>query len=146
MDETGHRTATPRPVRRRRLLEASPRFADSFGLLLLLLIAGYFAVAVTGDGEAARHPLDDMALAGRKIIIADFQNALGKQFHGFGWGGHHRGMSSGFDRCPIHRRGGGISQAIAVARDVKHRNRQASAAEAPQLVRNWNRTCAGLRT
>ncbi len=54
MDETGHRTATPRPVRRRRLLEASPRFADSFGLLLLLLIAGYFAVAVTGDGEAGR--------------------------------------------------------------------------------------------
>jgi hypothetical protein len=50
-------TTTPdasRPVRRRRLLADSPRFADSFGLVLLLLIVSYFVIAAAGDGNPGR--------------------------------------------------------------------------------------------
>ncbi|HTX70992.1 MAG TPA: ion channel [Thermoleophilia bacterium] len=49
-------TTTPdaTPPRRRRLLEESPRFADSFGLVLVLLVASYFVVAAAGDSNAGR--------------------------------------------------------------------------------------------
>lgn len=47
-------TPAPPPPRRRRLLEDSPRFADSFGLVLLLLVASYFVIAAAGDGDAGR--------------------------------------------------------------------------------------------
>jgi len=40
------------PVRPRRLLEPSPRFADSFGLVLLLLVVGLFVRAGVGDTSA----------------------------------------------------------------------------------------------
>jgi hypothetical protein len=43
----------PRP-RHRWLLEDSPRFADSFGLVLLLLVVSYFVMAAGGDGDGAR--------------------------------------------------------------------------------------------
>jgi len=42
------------PAGRRRLLQESPRFADSFGLVLLLLIISYFALATNGDGNGGR--------------------------------------------------------------------------------------------
>jgi hypothetical protein len=42
------------PPRRRRLLEDSPRFADSFGLVLVLLVASYFVVAAAGNNTAGR--------------------------------------------------------------------------------------------
>jgi hypothetical protein len=42
------------PHRRRRYLEPSPRFADSFGLVLLLLILGFFVLAAGDDGDAVR--------------------------------------------------------------------------------------------
>ena len=44
------------PHRRRRLIqvEKSPRFADSFGLVLLLLVISFFVLAAAGDGEAGR--------------------------------------------------------------------------------------------
>jgi hypothetical protein len=42
------------PPRRRRLLEESPRFADSFGLVLLLLVCSYFVIALAGNGTGAR--------------------------------------------------------------------------------------------
>jgi voltage-gated potassium channel len=50
-------TTTPgatEPARRRRLLAESPRFADSFGLVLLLLIVSYFVIAAAGDGNPGR--------------------------------------------------------------------------------------------
>ena len=47
-------TSQPPPPKRLRLLEDSPRFADSFGLVLLLLIASYFVVAGAGDGTPGR--------------------------------------------------------------------------------------------
>ena len=47
-------TSQSTPQRRLRLLEDSPRFADSFGLVLLLLIASYFVVAGAGDGTPGR--------------------------------------------------------------------------------------------
>jgi hypothetical protein len=49
-------SATPEttPPRRLRLLEASPRFADSFGLVLLLLVMSYFVMAAGGNGTAGR--------------------------------------------------------------------------------------------
>jgi len=44
-----------RQDRRRRLFEErSPRFADSFGLVLLLLVISFFVLAVAGDGEIGR--------------------------------------------------------------------------------------------
>lgn len=48
--------STPDPSRpkRRRLFEESPRFADSFGLVLVLLIASYFVVATAGDSDVGR--------------------------------------------------------------------------------------------
>jgi hypothetical protein len=49
-------TTTPqkRPGRRLRVLEDSPRFADSFGLVLLLLVVSFFVIAAAGDGNAGR--------------------------------------------------------------------------------------------
>jgi hypothetical protein len=49
--------ATPtekRPGRRLRVLEDSPRFADSFGLVLALLVVSFFVVAAGGDGDLGR--------------------------------------------------------------------------------------------
>jgi hypothetical protein len=43
----------PQP-QRRRLLAESPRFADSFGLVLLLLVVSYFVIAAAGNGDAGR--------------------------------------------------------------------------------------------
>ena len=42
------------PPVRRRLLAESPRFADSFGLVLVLLILSYFVIAAAGDGDPGR--------------------------------------------------------------------------------------------
>jgi hypothetical protein len=42
------------PPARRRLLAESPRFADSFGLVLVLLVLSYFVIASAGDGDAGR--------------------------------------------------------------------------------------------
>ncbi|HEX5642296.1 MAG TPA: potassium channel family protein [Thermoleophilia bacterium] len=42
------------PPARRRLLAESPRFADSFGLVLVLLVLSYFVIAAGGDGDAGR--------------------------------------------------------------------------------------------
>lgn len=42
------------PPKRRRLLEDSPRFADSFGLVLLLLVVSYFVIAGAGNGTPGR--------------------------------------------------------------------------------------------
>jgi hypothetical protein len=52
-DATGTPEAS-RPPRRRPLLAESPRFADSFGLVLLLLIISFFVVAASGDGNPGR--------------------------------------------------------------------------------------------
>ena len=43
-----------RPGRRLRVLEDSPRFADSFGLVLLLLVVSFFVIAAAGDGNVGR--------------------------------------------------------------------------------------------
>ncbi len=51
-DAAGDGTPPQAPAtdpRLRRLLEPSPRFADSFGLVLVLLLAGLFLRAATGD-------------------------------------------------------------------------------------------------
>ncbi len=53
MTEAGSTPGAP-PPRRRRLLEESPRFADSFGLVLLLLVIGIFVLAAGGDSDAVR--------------------------------------------------------------------------------------------
>ena len=53
MSDATTTTQPPQP-RRRRLLEDSPRFADSFGLVLLLLVVSYFVIAVAGNGDAGR--------------------------------------------------------------------------------------------
>jgi hypothetical protein len=45
---------TPPTGVRKRLLERSPRFADSFGLVLLLLVSSYFVLAVAGDSQHGR--------------------------------------------------------------------------------------------
>ncbi len=50
--DTQQRHTPRRP--RARLLEGSPRFADSFGLVLLLLILSVFTLALAGDGVLAR--------------------------------------------------------------------------------------------
>jgi hypothetical protein len=49
-------TSTPGTLlpRRRRLLEDSPRFADSFGLVLLLLVIGFFVLAAGDNGDVTR--------------------------------------------------------------------------------------------
>jgi hypothetical protein len=47
-------TSQPSPTRRRRLLEDSPRFADSFGLVLLLLVISFFVIASAGNGTPGR--------------------------------------------------------------------------------------------
>ncbi len=43
-----------RPGHRLRVLEDSPRFADSFGLVLLLLVVSFFVIAAAGDGNVGR--------------------------------------------------------------------------------------------
>lgn len=53
MDASG----TPGASRRRQrwpLLEKSPRFADSFGLVFLLLVISYFVLAAAGDSSGGR--------------------------------------------------------------------------------------------
>ncbi len=58
--QTGGRAAPPpdeaggSPAPRRALLDKSPRFADSFGLVLVLLIVSYFIVAVAGGQHYGR--------------------------------------------------------------------------------------------
>ena len=47
-------TSQPTPPKRLRLLEDSPRFADSFGLVLLLLVISFFVIAGAGDGTPGR--------------------------------------------------------------------------------------------
>ncbi len=42
------------PAKRRRLLEESPRFADSFGLVLLMLVIAFFVLAIGDNGDAVR--------------------------------------------------------------------------------------------
>ena len=54
MDESADTQRTHEPQTRRRLLEQSPRFADSFGLVLLLLIVSYFVLAAGGDNVYGR--------------------------------------------------------------------------------------------
>jgi hypothetical protein len=54
MDAHDETTASPQTGKRRPLLAASPRFADSFGLVLLLLVLSYFVIAAAGDGNAGR--------------------------------------------------------------------------------------------
>jgi hypothetical protein len=51
-DESSTPTAPQR--RRRRLLQESPRFADSFGLVLVLLVVSYFVMAAGGNTDGAR--------------------------------------------------------------------------------------------
>jgi hypothetical protein len=53
MDQPAVRHDAGPPVGRR-LLAESPRFADSFGLVLVLLILSYFVIAAAGDGDAGR--------------------------------------------------------------------------------------------
>jgi hypothetical protein len=53
MSEATTTPDSPQP-KRRRLLEASPRFADSFGLVLLLLVIGIFVIAAGDNGDAVR--------------------------------------------------------------------------------------------
>ena len=54
MDQRSTTSGAPQPARRRRLLAESPRFSDSFGLVLLLLVISYFVIAGAGDGNAGR--------------------------------------------------------------------------------------------
>jgi hypothetical protein len=54
MPEPSDSSRRTRPATRRRLLSDSPRFADSFGLVLVLLIISYFVIATGGDGNAGR--------------------------------------------------------------------------------------------
>ena len=49
MDDSTDTRRTQTSQKRRHLLEQSPRFADSFGLVLLLLIVSFFVLAVGGD-------------------------------------------------------------------------------------------------
>lgn len=53
-DETDTQNGTAPASHRRRLLERSPRFADSFGLVLLLLVSSYFILAIAGDSSHGR--------------------------------------------------------------------------------------------
>ena len=54
MDPQTTRPGATEPARRGRLLAESPRFADSFGLVLLLLVVSYFVIAAAGDGNPGR--------------------------------------------------------------------------------------------
>jgi hypothetical protein len=53
MSDDGTTPDAPRP-KRRLFLDASPRFSDSFGLVLVLLIVSYFVIAASGDGGVGR--------------------------------------------------------------------------------------------
>jgi hypothetical protein len=54
MDPQTATSGAPQPAKRRRLLARSPRFADSFGLVLVLLVISFFVIAAAGDGNAGR--------------------------------------------------------------------------------------------
>ena len=54
MSDATHTPEVRQPAKRRRLLAESPRFADSFGLVLLLLIVSFFVIAAAGDGDPGR--------------------------------------------------------------------------------------------
>ena len=54
MSDATDKTSAPQPAKRRRLLAESPRFADSFGLVLVLLVISYFVIAAAGDSNAGR--------------------------------------------------------------------------------------------
>lgn len=54
MDDQTATPDAPKAAKRRPLLAASPRFADSFGLVLLLLIISFFVIAAAGDGDPGR--------------------------------------------------------------------------------------------
>jgi hypothetical protein len=54
MDDSADTPRTREPQKRRRLLEQSPRFADSFGLVLLLLIVSFFVLALGGDNVSVQ--------------------------------------------------------------------------------------------
>ena len=54
MSDATDKTSTPQPAKRRRLLAESPRFADSFGLVLVLLVISYFVIAAGGDNNVGR--------------------------------------------------------------------------------------------
>jgi hypothetical protein len=47
-------TAPDTPPKRRRLLQESPRFADSFGLVLVLLVIGFFVIAIGDNNDVTR--------------------------------------------------------------------------------------------
>jgi Ion channel len=47
-------TTQTSPPKRRRFLEESPRFADSFGLVLLLLVIGFFVIAAGENSDLTR--------------------------------------------------------------------------------------------
>ena len=47
-------TSGEQQPKRLRLLAESPRFADSFGLVLLLLVVSFFVIAAGGDGNPGR--------------------------------------------------------------------------------------------
>ena len=54
MDDQTATPDAPQAARRRPLLAESPRFADSFGLVLLLLVVSFFVIAAAGDGNPGR--------------------------------------------------------------------------------------------
>jgi len=54
MSDATDKPSTAKPARRRPLLAESPRFADSFGLVLVLLVISYFVIAAAGDNNAGR--------------------------------------------------------------------------------------------
>ena len=54
MSDATDKPSAPPPAGRRPLLAASPRFADSFGLVLVLLVISYFVIAAAGDNNAGR--------------------------------------------------------------------------------------------
>ena len=54
MSDPTDKPSTAKPARRRPLLAESPRFADSFGLVLVLLVISYFVIAAAGDNNAGR--------------------------------------------------------------------------------------------
>ena len=54
MSDPTDKPSTAKPARRRPLLAESPRFADSFGLVLVLLVISFFVIAAGGDNNAGR--------------------------------------------------------------------------------------------
>ncbi len=54
MSDAPDNASKTQEARRRPLLAESPRFADSFGLVLVLLVISYFVIAAAGDNNAGR--------------------------------------------------------------------------------------------